>query len=57
MAYARIVTRYTDGTATEIEVGATGEHPDLLDELATRVTRIHTDVVGEEPADEHEAGE
>jgi hypothetical protein len=60
MAYARIVTRYDDSgniTATEVEVGASTEHPDVLDEMATRVSRIYhgldtadtTETEGREP--------
>jgi hypothetical protein len=41
VAWARITLKFTDGAQTEIEVGAVGAHPDLLDELVTRCERLY----------------
>lgn len=40
MAYARIVHHWDADMATVIEVGADGQHPDLLDELVSRALTL-----------------
>jgi hypothetical protein len=41
MGHARITVSFSDETAIEIEVGAVGAHPDLLDELVTRCAKLY----------------
>lgn len=47
MAYARITRHWDDGTALVAEVGADGQHPDLLDELVTRVVQLDREAAPE----------
>jgi len=45
MAIAKIAYQFTTGETLQISFEAVAEHPDALDEIATRVVRIYREAM------------